>query len=194
MHIKSFKLQSSMSLKSLYFTFVFCPLIFCNGYSVFRLARASAIMLLDNSSCSEDKPAWRRFLNNRTYNCGLINSIFEFFCGKMPLSCAAYGCHSHNKMESKPCFHRFQNNNPEHRQKWIAACKRVNEDKSSWNPTGKNVFLCGKHFVTGMLLRSVSMLIPFPKISRTLSALFLGVETNLTFCFSFYLGKAVNDL
>lgn len=68
----------------------------------------------------------------------------------MPLSCAAYGCTNHNKMENKPSFCCFPNNNPERRQKWIAACKRINKDGSPWNPQGKNVFLCGKHFITGM--------------------------------------------
>ena len=58
----------------------------------------------------------------------------------MPLSYTAYGCNSHNKMENKPSFHRFPNNNPERRQRWIAACRRVNEDGSSWNPDGRTYF------------------------------------------------------
>ncbi|XP_057299015.1 uncharacterized protein LOC130629708 [Hydractinia symbiolongicarpus] len=33
---------------------------------------------------------------------------------------------------------------------WISACKRKNKDGTAdWNPTGKNVYLCGKHFTTG---------------------------------------------
>jgi len=35
----------------------------------------------------------------------------------MVLSCAAYGCTNHNKMENKPRFFRFPNNNLELRQK-----------------------------------------------------------------------------
>ncbi len=64
-------------------------------------------------------------------------------------SCAAYGCANHNKMENKPGFFRFPNNNPELRRKWIQACKRINKDGSPWNPKGPNVYLCGKHFITG---------------------------------------------
>ena len=35
------------------------------------------------------------------------------------------------------------------RAKWIAACKRKNADGSPWNPKSKNIYLCGKHFITG---------------------------------------------
>ena len=84
----------------------------------------------------------------------------------MPLSCAAYGCNSHNKMEYKPSFHRFPNNNPERRQRWIAACRRVNEDGSSRNPHGKNVFLCGNHFITGHFSFSRSVYVT--KVVKTL--------------------------
>ena len=74
----------------------------------------------------------------------------------MPLSCAAYGCTNHNKMENKPGFFRFPNNDPELRQKWINACKRKNVDGSPWCPKGKNVYICGHHFVTGKLSGSIS--------------------------------------
>ena len=67
----------------------------------------------------------------------------------MPLSCAAYGCTNHNMMENKPGFFRFPNNDPDRRKKWILACKRQNKDRSPWNPTGKNTYLCGKHFISG---------------------------------------------
>ncbi|XP_057294426.1 THAP domain-containing protein 7-like [Hydractinia symbiolongicarpus] len=68
----------------------------------------------------------------------------------MPNSCAAFGCSNHNLMENKPGFYRFPNNNPERRKMWISACKRKNKDGTAdWNPTGKNVYLCGKHFTTG---------------------------------------------
>ncbi|XP_057310310.1 uncharacterized protein LOC130648287 [Hydractinia symbiolongicarpus] len=67
----------------------------------------------------------------------------------MPNSCAAFGCSNHNLMENKPGFYRFPNNNPERRKMWISACKRKNKDGTAdWNPTGKNVYLCGKHFTT----------------------------------------------
>ena len=67
---------------------------------------------------------------------------------KMPLSCAAYGCTNHNQMEKKFSSFRFPNNNLERRERWINACKRVNKDESPWNPTSKNVYLCGEHFIS----------------------------------------------
>lgn len=66
----------------------------------------------------------------------------------MPLSCAAYGCSNHNMKENKPGFFRFPNNNPDRRKRWVIACKRVNKDGSMWNPQGKNVYLCGEHFIS----------------------------------------------
>ena len=47
--------------------------------------------------------------------------------------------------ENKPGF-RFLNNDPELQQKWINACKR--ENCKPWNPSGKNVYICGDHFFT----------------------------------------------
>lgn len=67
----------------------------------------------------------------------------------MVLSCAAFGCTNHNKMEEKPGFYRLPNNDPELRKKWIHACKRKNKDGTDWNPTSKNVYICGKHFIGG---------------------------------------------
>ena len=52
--------------------------------------------------------------------------------------------------ENKPGF-RFLNNDPELQQKWINACKR--ENRKPWNPSGKNVYVCGDHFVTGTFSR-----------------------------------------
>ena len=51
-------------------------------------------------------------------------------------------------MEKKFSFFRFSNNNPERRGRWINACKQVNKDGSPWNPTSKNVYLCGEHFIS----------------------------------------------
>ena len=70
----------------------------------------------------------------------------------MVLSCVAYGCSNHNRMINKPGFYRFPNNNPELRKRWINACKRVNKDGSPWNPTSKNVYICGDHFIGGNFL------------------------------------------
>lgn len=67
----------------------------------------------------------------------------------MPTNCAAVDCHSHNMMGNKPRFFRFPNNDLELRQKWINACRRKNEDESDWDPKGKNVYLCGLHFISG---------------------------------------------
>lgn len=67
----------------------------------------------------------------------------------MPLNCAAYGCTNHNRMEKKYRFFRFPNNNEDLRRKWIIACKRKNHDGSDWCPKGKNVYLCGEHFISG---------------------------------------------
>ena len=65
----------------------------------------------------------------------------------MVLNCAAYGCTNHNRMPNKPGFFRFPNNNPELRQKWINACKRINKDGSNWNPTTKHLYICVVHFI-----------------------------------------------
>ena len=51
--------------------------------------------------------------------------------------------------KSKPGFFRFPNNDPELRQKWINACKREKNNGKPWNPSGKNVYISGYHFVTG---------------------------------------------
>ena len=68
----------------------------------------------------------------------------------MPLNCAAYGCHNHNKKENKPGFFRFPNNCLELRQKWINACKKDKKNGKPWNRSGKNLYICGNQFVTGM--------------------------------------------
>lgn len=70
----------------------------------------------------------------------------------MVLSCSAYGCSNHNRMINKPGFYRLPNNNPGLRKRWINACKRVNKDGSPWNPTSKNVYLCGDHFIGGTFI------------------------------------------
>ena len=67
----------------------------------------------------------------------------------MPLSCVAFGCTNHNRMKKKPGFYRFPNKDIERRKKWVAACKRKNSDGSPWNPSGKNVYICGEHFIYG---------------------------------------------
>ncbi|XP_033103171.1 uncharacterized protein LOC117105976 [Anneissia japonica] len=56
-------------------------------------------------------------------------------------------------MKNKPRFFRFPNNNAVLRQKWIAACRRKNADGSRWNPTGRNIYLCAKHFITGKAMK-----------------------------------------
>ncbi len=58
-------------------------------------------------------------------------------------------------MERKVGMFRFPNNNPERRQKWITACKRQNKDGIPWNPQGKNVYLCGDHFITSELKKLI---------------------------------------
>ena len=58
------------------------------------------------------------------------------------------GCHNPNQKENKLGFFRFPNNDPELQQKWINACKREKNGKP-WNPSGKNVYICGDHFVKG---------------------------------------------
>ena len=67
----------------------------------------------------------------------------------MPLSCVAYGCSNYDEKINKPGFYRFPNNNPELRQKWINACKRKNDDGSTGNPQGKNIYICKEHFIIG---------------------------------------------
>ena len=69
----------------------------------------------------------------------------------MPTSCVAFGCSNHNMKENKPGFFRFPNGekNEELRKKWVAACKRKNADGTPWNPVGKNVYICGDHFISG---------------------------------------------
>ena len=67
----------------------------------------------------------------------------------MPLSCAAYGCSNYNQKEEKSGFYRFPNNNAVLRKKSINACKCVNKDGTPWNRQGKNVYICGKHFIYG---------------------------------------------
>ena len=67
----------------------------------------------------------------------------------MPLTNAAYVCSNHNQKEVKTGFHRFPNNNAVLRQKWINACKRINKDGTPWNPQGKDIYICGKHFISG---------------------------------------------
>ena len=59
----------------------------------------------------------------------------------MPLSCAAYGCSNHNQREEKTGFYRFPNN---------SASKHTNKDGTPWNLQGKNIYMCGKHFISGM--------------------------------------------
>ncbi|XP_033110995.1 52 kDa repressor of the inhibitor of the protein kinase-like [Anneissia japonica] len=71
----------------------------------------------------------------------------------MPLYCEAVGCTNNSRMKNKPRFFRFPNNNAVLRQKWIAACRRKNADGSKWNPTGRNVYLCTKHFITGKAMK-----------------------------------------
>ena len=95
-----------------------------------------------NNNCSENKCV--NLFNRKGSN--------EVELLTMPLSCVAYGCTNHNRMSSKPGFFRFPNNDPDLRQKWINACKRQNEDGTPWNPRGPNVFICGDHFITGMLI------------------------------------------
>ena len=66
----------------------------------------------------------------------------------MPLSCAAYGCSNHNQREEKTGFYRFPNS-AVLKQKWINASKHTNKDGTPWNLQGKNVYICGKHFISG---------------------------------------------
>ncbi|XP_033110985.1 52 kDa repressor of the inhibitor of the protein kinase-like [Anneissia japonica] len=56
-------------------------------------------------------------------------------------------------MKNKQRFFRFPNNNAVLRQKWIAACRRKNADGSRWNPTGRNVYLCTKYFITDKAMK-----------------------------------------
>ena len=67
----------------------------------------------------------------------------------MLLNYVAYGCHNHNPRENKLKFFRFPINDPELQQKWINACKIGKKNGKSWNPSEKNVYICGDHFVTG---------------------------------------------
>ena len=58
--------------------------------------------------------------------------------------------------KKKPGFSRFPNNDPNLRQKWVNACKRVKKNGKPWNPSAKNVYICGYHFAKGMFpLRTV---------------------------------------
>ena len=58
------------------------------------------------------------------------------------------GCHNHNQKKKKPGFFRFPSNDSELRQKCINACKKKKK-RTEWNPSGKNVNICGDHFLTG---------------------------------------------
>ena len=73
----------------------------------------------------------------------------------MPKSCVAYGCTNHNMMyPEKISFHVFPKEITR-REKWIQAVRRVNADGSKWKPSTHAV-LCGKHFIGGTYLISLS--------------------------------------
>ena len=58
--------------------------------------------------------------------------------------------------KKKTGIFQVPNNDPKLRQKWINACKRVKKNGKPWNPSAKNVYICGYHFATGMFpLRTV---------------------------------------
>ena len=67
----------------------------------------------------------------------------------MPLSCVAFGCTNHNRMKKNLAFTGFQIRMLSAEKKWIAACKQKNSDGLRWNPSGKNVYICGEHFIYG---------------------------------------------
>lgn len=66
-------------------------------------------------------------------------------------------CEKHGEPHEKcPCVQPYQlycfpsiKRNQEHRKKWIEALRRINADKSTWEPTDSSR-VCGKHFVDGI--------------------------------------------
>ena len=78
-----------------------------------------------------------------------FKAMFKYITYKYATElCVAYGRSNHNQTEENTSFYRFPNN-AVLRQKWINACKRANKDRTQWNPQGKNVYICGKHFISG---------------------------------------------
>lgn len=86
-----------------------------------------------------------------SYNIFKKTKIKMFFTKKMPKHCVAYGCTNHNLKTLQVGFHRFPAA-PERRKRWIAVCKRVNKDGTTWEP-GKHAVLCGAHFISGKICR-----------------------------------------
>ena len=87
-----------------------------------------------------------RIIHHKQFSSKLYSNIS---LTNIPLSCAVYGCSNHNQKEETNEFYRFPDNSAVLRQKWINACKRVNKDGTPWNPQGKDVYIWGKHFISG---------------------------------------------
>ncbi len=65
------------------------------------------------------------------------------------LYCSVVNCHRNTKADNdKVRFFKFPANNPEKRQLWIQALKRVNPDGSPWQPTASSR-VCSDHFISG---------------------------------------------
>lgn len=69
----------------------------------------------------------------------------------MPQSCCVLGCtNSSAKTECQEKgvkFFAFPTRDPEQREKWIAAVKRIEPDGKPWTP--KSHMICSEHFVGG---------------------------------------------
>ncbi len=65
------------------------------------------------------------------------------------LYCSVVNCHRNTKAHNdKVRFFKFPSNNPEKRQLWIQALKRVNPDGTPWQPT-ESSRVCSDHFISG---------------------------------------------
>ena len=87
-----------------------------------------------------------RIIHHKQFSSKLYSNIS---LTNIPLSCTVYGCSNHNQKEETNEFYRFPDNNAVLRQKRRNACKRVNKDGTPWNSQEQNVYICGRHFISG---------------------------------------------
>ena len=67
--------------------------------------------------------------------------------GKIPTTCAVFGCHSRQTKNVQRSFYGIPANT-DRRREWLAFIGRINEDGSPWKP-GPGHRVCSDHFISG---------------------------------------------
>ena len=119
--------------------FVFFQAVYDHLPQVRKLDNDSKKMVVEMLEMKANKKILQNHLIQQTGKCVLLRDLHNLSPGKIPNSCAVFGCSSNYRQKGSTTFHRFPKD-VELNKRWIHLCNRQDPINA------KNALICSLHF------------------------------------------------